>query len=199
MRSTLKIVFVLCAAIAVSSVGMTEDLRTYTNQEFGFSFEYPASWVISIPATPNSRAKVVAPVSPHYAECAVIVQRYPQLASVSQQEIDKVFSVPPDPADIASSLSQGFNDVEIVAVSNSALGVRPAQSSRVRYNVGMGAGRNYISGHILSTATPGLTWTLTCGGQAHTREDAEESYRFWQMEINRLIFSFKFTQYSKGK
>lgn len=179
-------------ALVTAPVAKAEELLTFTNDEFGFTFQYPATWRISPPASSNSRAKVVSPAGTPHAECAVIVQRYPQLDSASQEDIDGVFSEPPLAAEISNSLSQSFNDVRVVALSVGALGARPAQSSRVRYSAGAPANRNYVSGRVVSTATPGLTWTVTCGGQSASPAEAERSYQFWQLEISLLVSSFKF-------
>lgn len=169
-----------------------ENLPTYANQEFGFSFQYPAQWVVSPPCTPNSRAKVVSPVNTPHAECAVIVQRYPQATDVSQRNIDQLFSEAPSSSEFRSALSQSHNDVEIVAVSIGTLHSRPAHLARVRYSVGTRSASAFVSGRMVMTATPGLTWTLSCGGQGNTLADAERSFQYWQLEINRIVSSFRF-------
>lgn len=182
------VIFFLAASSAISA----ESQRNYTNHEFGFSFQYPASWTVTPTSTANSRAKVASPTNAPHAECAVIVQCYPQAASVSQVDIDQIFTGAPSPAELKSALSQGANDVEILAVSTGALHSRPAHLARTRYNIGIPAGRAFVSGRIAMTATPGLTWTLSCGGQGNTAVEAERSYQFWQLEINKLISSFRF-------
>lgn len=190
-RLVLLVVMILSIVVALPAVA-AEKQRTFFNKEFGFKFQYPASWEVSPTLTSNSRAKVVSPASTPHAECAVIVQRYPQLSSLSQIEIDRLFTEPQPPSELKSALSQGGNNVEIVAVSVGALHSRPAQLARVRYSTGTSSGQAFISGRIVSTATPGLTWTLTCGGQGSSQADAEKNYQSWQLEINRIISSFRF-------
>jgi hypothetical protein len=176
---------------AASSAG-GEDLRTFTNQEFGFTFRYPASWTVQRPGTPNSRAKVISPKDSPQAECAVIVKRYPQLSSLKQGEIDQVFSQRPSLSELKEGLSQGHSDVTILAVSVGALESRPAQLARVQYSVGTETGKTFISSRMVSTATPGLTWTITCGAQGRSFAEAEKSYEHWQAVINNIILSFRF-------
>lgn len=185
--------YVIASMIAVTLPAISaEELRIYSNQEFGFGFQYPASWSVSPPLTSNSRAKVVSPTNTPHAECAVIVQRYPQASSVSQSDIDQLFAEPPSSSELRSALSQGFNDVEILAVSVGALHSHPAQLARVRYSAGTPSGQAFVSGRMAMTATPGLTWTLSCGGQGNTPADAEKNFQFWQLEINRIVSSFRF-------
>lgn len=161
---TVRLVFA-CLVSATSSIAFGENLRTFTNKEFGFTFQYPVSWTVQPSGTPNSRAKVVSPKDSPYAGCAVIVQRYPQLSSLKQVDIDQVFAKRPPPSEIKEGLSQGFSDVAVLAVSVGALHSRPAHLARVRYSVGTESGKILFSGRIVSTATPGLTWTVSCGGQ----------------------------------
>ena len=181
-----------CLMLAASSGAFGENLRTFTNQEFGFTFQYPVAWTVQPPGTPNSRAKVVSPKGSPYAECAVIVQRYPQLSSLKQVDIDQVFAKRPPASEVKEGLRQGFNDVAVLAVSVGALHSRPAHLARVRYSVGTQSGKMFSSGRIVSTATPGLTWTVGCGGRGRSFDDAEKGYQYWQAAINNIIFSFRF-------
>ena len=187
------------ARLALASLMLTascgafgEDLLTFTNPEFGFTFQYPASWAVHSPGSPNSRAKVVSPKDRSHAECAVIVQRYPQLSSLPQGEIDQVFAQRPSPSEFKEALSQSHSDVTVLAVSVGALHSRPAHFARVRYSLGTEAGKMFASGRVLSTATPGLTWTVTCGAQGRSFDEAEKNYQYWQAVINNIVVSFQF-------
>lgn len=185
---------ILCMLVisVASSANSAENLRNYSNQAFGFAFQYPASWSVSPPLTSNSRAKVVSPTNTPHAECAVIVQSYPQMSSVSQNDIDQLFAEPPSSSELKNALSQSHNDVEIVAVSVGALHIHPAQLAQVRYSMGTQYGKVFSSGRMAVTATPGFTWTLSCGGQGDTPSEAEKSFQFWQVEIDRIVSSFQF-------
>ena len=55
----------------------------------------------------------------------------------------------------------------------------------------VGPARAY--GRVVMTATPGLTWTISCSGQGTTAEEAERNFAFWGLEIDALVASFRFT------
>ncbi len=54
-------------------------------------------------------------------------------------------------------------------------------------------GPAWAYGRVVLTATPGLTWTISCSGQGTTNEEAERNFAFWGLEIDALIDSFRFT------
>ena len=178
--------------LATSYDAFADVLQTVTNKEFGFTFRYPNSWVVQPAGTPNSRAKVVSPKGSPHAECAVIVQRYPQLSSLKQGDIDQLFAKSPSASEVNQALSQGYGDVTVLAVSVGALQSRPAHMTRARYSVGTESGKMFSSGRMVSTATPGLTWTITCGAVGRSPDEAEKNYQHWQTAINNIIYSFRF-------
>ncbi len=178
--------------LATPHDAFADALQTVTNKEFGFTFQYPNSWVIQPAGTPNSRAKVVSPRGSPHAECAVIVQRYPQLSSLKQGDIDQLFAKSPSASEVKQALSQGYGDVTVLAVSVGSLQSRPAHMTRARYSVGTESGKMFSSGRMVSTATPGLTWTITCGAVGRSPDEAEKGYQHWQTAINSIIFSFRF-------
>lgn len=182
----------LIALCVMAGHASAQDLRTFSSREFRFAFKYPESWSVQPPGSPNSRAKVATPKDAPHAECAVIVQRYPQLSSLRQAQIDQIFSQKPSPSEIQQSLSQGFSDVAVLATSVGALDFLPAHLARVRYRVETEAGKVFVSARVVSTATPGLTWTVVCGGQGRSFDEAEKSYEHWQAAINNVLFSFRF-------
>lgn len=181
-----------CLMVTVSSGAAGQNLRTFTNQEFGFTFQYPVSWTVQPPGSANSRAKVISPKGSPHAECAVIVQRYPQLSSLKQSEIDQVFAQRPSSSEFKEAMSQSHSDVAILAVTVGALHSRPAHLARMRYSLGTESGKMFASGRVVSTATPGLTWTITCGAQGRSLDEAEKNYQHWQAVINNIILSFRF-------
>ena len=184
--------FIFFIVALASSANSAENLRYYSNQEFGFGFQYPASWLVSTPLTSNSQAKVASLSNTPHAECAVIVQSYPQMSSLSQSEMDQILTVLWPSSEFKNILGQGANDVEIMAVSVGALHFHPAQMARLRFSMGTVYGKAYVSGRMAVTATPGFAWALSCGGQGDTPDEAEKSFLFWQFEINRIVSSFQF-------
>ena len=47
-------------------------------------------------------------------------------------------------------------------------------------------------GRVVLTATPGLTWTISCNGKGATPAEAEKNFAFWNQEIDAIIASFRF-------
>ena len=184
-----QIVVLLCLAVNVATEARAEDLHNYTSQEFGFTIHFPATWTVSPPLVPNSRVRIASPTATPHAECAVIVKRYPNATSAKQSDIDQIFSETPSSAELKEALG---GEVEVLSASKGTLHDRPAHLARVRYNAETLLGNFYDYGRVVMTATPGLTWTLSCNGQGVTPAEAEQSFRFWEHEINALLSSFKF-------
>jgi hypothetical protein len=164
----------------------------YINQEFGFSLQRPESWTAGPSPAPNARVKLATPANTQRAECVVIVKRYPNAISAKQSDIDQVFLEAPSAAELKEILSQSAHEVEILAASSGNLDTRPAHLARVRYTVGAPPETTYVTGRVVMTATPGLTWTMSCGGQGNTAAEADKSFQYWQREINSIVSSFKF-------
>ena len=191
-RSKYIWIFILCLAVACPLTACAKNQREYTNQEVGFSLQYPESWVPGPALAPNSRLRIETPAGSQHAECVVIAKRYPKAASAKQSDIAQVFLEEPSPSELKDILSQSGKDVEVLTASSGKLHSRPAHIARVRYNVDSPSRKTFVSGRVLMTATPGLTWTLSCGGQGNTSAEAEKSFQFWRHEIDNTISSFKF-------
>jgi len=165
---------------------------TYVNQEFGFSLHSPQTWSVGPSPAANARVRLAAPAKALAAECVVTVKRYPKAVSAQQSDIDQVFLEAPAAAEIKEILSQSVAEVEVLAASSGKLDTRPAHLARVRYTVGQAPAKTFVTGRVVMTATPGLTWTLSCGGQGSNAAEADKSFAFWQAEINSLIAAFRF-------
>jgi len=164
----------------------------YSNQEFGFSLQHPDAWTAGPSSAPNARVRLATPANTQRAECVVIVKRYPNAASAKQSDIDEVFLEAPSAAELKEILSQSASEVEILAASSGKLHARPAHLARVRYTVGKPPDKTFVTGRVVMTATPGLTWTISCGGQGSTAAEADKSFQLWQRDINSIISSFSF-------
>lgn len=151
-----KCILIGIFSLVVSSVSAVESRNDYINQELGFSFKYNMQWRTVLPVTSNSTVKVVSPADTPQAECSVVIQRYPQAATVSQRDIDQVFLKSPSPSELKSALSQGANDVEILSVSSGVLHQHPAHFARTNFNIGTPTGIIFGSGRLAMTATPGV-------------------------------------------
>lgn len=165
------------------------DGPTYSNQEFGFSFNYPETWTVLSGSMPNMRVKVADRAEQPVAECALIIKRFPKAASAKQSDIDQIFTTAPTTAELEEVLGEGGNAVKVTRASAGHLHRRPAHVGRVHYKVGTNA---YASGQVIMTATPGLTWTLSCSGLGDTPATAEKNFQMWQGAIDGLIASFLF-------
>lgn len=166
---------------------------SYVNQEFGFSLHSPQTWAVGPSPAANARVRLATPAKAFLAaECVVTVKRYPKAVSAQQSDIDQVFLEAPSAAEIKEILSQSVAGVEVLAASSGKLDTRPAHLARVRYTVGQAPTTTFVTGRVIMTATPGLTWTLSCGGQGSSAAEADKSFAFWQGEINSLIASFRF-------
>lgn len=188
------LVLLLWAAWAPAAPG-AEKRNTYRNQEFHFSFQYPAAWVINSTASGNLRVKVAAPADAPPAECAMVIKRYPKAVSAKQSDIDQIFMTPPSPSELEEVLNQGNGGIKVSKATTETLDARPAHGARVHYKTGQNA---YASGRVIMTATPGLTWTLSCSGLGATPAEAEQNFRFWEGKIHSLVSSFTFKELPKS-
>lgn len=48
------------------------------------------------------------------------------------------------------------------------------------------------SGRVAMTATPGITWSVSCYGLGSQPESAEKSFKHWDGQINALFSSLRF-------
>lgn len=168
------------------------ELQDYANQEFAFALRYPASWISATPQSPNSRARFMSRAGTAVAECAVIVIRRPDIDNADQASINAVFRELPSAAELKGSLAQLFQAPEVINAKIGALGPLPAYDARVTYSAVSGTSTVFASGRVVTTASPGYIWTLSCGGVGLTPAAAEQAYSHWENEINQFITSFKF-------
>ncbi len=138
---------------------------------------------------PNMRVKVADRAEQPAAECALIAKRFPKAVNAKQGDIDQIFSTPPTAAELEEVLGEGGNTIKVTKASVGHLHKRPAHVGRVHYKIGANA---YASGQVIITATPGLTWTLSCSGLGDTPANAEKNFHLWESAIDKLIASFTF-------
>jgi hypothetical protein len=183
---------ILCSLMLGSSAAAAENLRTFENGEFKFSFQYPASWGALTSADKTVTARIVSAPRTPTAECIVVVERNAGFLHFTQDTLDQIivrtagrYAEPGHPTE---GLADGPGDLATVG----ALGPRPAQITRVRGKIATGTVALYVSGRRAFTATPGLAWTVTCSGQGATTLEAESSYLHWRDVTNRVMSSFRF-------
>jgi len=182
-----------CALLLTMPISYAENTKVYSNKEYRFSFKYPAAWSMQAPTTQNTKAKVVSPSSALTAECVVTVKRVSQLDAINQADLDQLLlNSPPDREQYQATLMQGFSDVSVVAVSQGRLGSRIAHMVRARYSVRNESAKDFVSVRMAKAFSPGLSWSLTCGGQGASPDEAESAYDYWQSAINNIFISFRF-------
>ncbi len=170
------------------------ELRRHENREFHFAFQYPASWRLNPDAGGDLRARTIAPAGGPEAQCSVIVKRFPNAAGARQGEIDPGV---PRPAhrgrDHRYARRRGTGSGGARRFCGHPAHPRPAHQAALRYTVVTPVGPARAYGRVVLTATPGLTWTISCSGQGTTNEEAERNFAFWGLEIDALVASFRFT------
>ncbi|MGD9947217.1 MAG: PsbP-related protein [Desulfobulbus sp.] len=181
--------FVLVVVGWAGTVLAAEKTARYSNGQFGFSFQYPASWFFAHTSVRNMRVKIVAPENGPAAECAVMVKEYPNAVKAKQSEIDQVFLEPPTVEALQEVLGQEGEQLKVTKASTGKLDNRPTHVARYRMRLGFD---EYFSGQIAMTATPGLTWSVSCSGRGQTPEQAEKNFQAWQQSIQGLMHAFRF-------
>lgn len=190
MRYCLAITALLTGLVAID-VGAQS--VTITDSPRSFSATGPAGWSRQPPATGNSRLKYASPSGTPYAECAVIVKTLPALRGHSQSEMDAAMLDTPDPNVIARGLAGSFSNVRIISAGNTAVSGVPAQIYNVQYSVGTPAGVQWVRGVTTTAMTvPDVRWTLTCGGQGRTLDEAQKAFDYWQLEVVKFATFIKF-------
>ena len=168
------------------------ELQRHENREFHFAFQYPASWQLSPVTGGDLRARVSAPEGGPTAQCSVIVKQFPNAAEAKQAEIDQVFLAPPTAAEIREMLGAEIPELEVLTVATTTLHSHPAHQAALRYPLPALVGTLPAYGRVVLTATPGLTWTISCNGKGATPAEAEKNFAFWNQEIDAIIASFRF-------
>lgn len=181
----------LLLALLVQTAPAAESTDRYTNTQFGFSFQYPGSWIYVHAPERNVRVKIAAPDHGPAAECAVIVKEYPRASTAKQGDIDQIFLEPPTVQELEAVLAQDGEQLKVTRASTGKLDNRPTHVARYRMQLGFD---EFLSGQVAMTATPGRTWSVACSGRGQSPEQAEQNFQFWRKGIETLMSSFRFTQ-----
>lgn len=181
----------LFAVIWTETSPAGQQTARYSNSQFGFSFQYPASWRFAHTPIRNMRVKLVAPEDGPAGECTVIVKEYPKAGKARQDEIDQVFLEPPTVEELQEVLGQGEEQLQVIKASTGTLDKRPTHVARYRVKLGFD---EYLYGQVAMTATPGLTWSVSCNGRGENPQQAEKNFQAWQQSIGGVVQSFRFVQ-----
>ncbi len=178
----------LVLAVTAGHASAAEQLNTFTDPEFRFSFQYPASWSTAPTPVADMRVKVVAPDRTPAAECSVFVKRHPKATHAKQSEIDEIFQEVPTTAELEEVLGDDKGMVKVTGAGNGKLHNRPAHMATFHYRGEHG----YASGQVAMTATPGITWSISCYGLGDQPEAADKHFKHWEGQIKSLFSSFRF-------
>ena len=178
-------------ALLAPAAQAVEKMTRYSNAEFGFSFQYPASWKFAHAEVRNMRVRIVAPEFGPGGECSVLVKQYPHAVKAKQAEIDAIFQEGPTREELQEVLSQGGDKVTVTKASTGKLEARPAHVARYHLSLGFDQA---ISGLVAMTATPGLTWSVSCSGRGENMDKAEQNFQYWQKSLEAVIASFRFSK-----
>ncbi|MDD2466526.1 MAG: PsbP-related protein [Desulfobulbus sp.] len=190
IRFVVRLCFFLVVSVVWAGVApAAEKTARYSNNQYGFSFQYPASWHFAHTSIRNMRVKIVAPENGPAAECSVMVKEYPKAVKAKQSEIDQIFLEPPTVAELQEVLAQDSEQMKVTKAATGKLDKRPTHVARYRVRLGFD---EYLSGQIAMTATPGRTWSVSCSGRGENQEQAEKNFQIWQQSIQALITSFQF-------
>jgi hypothetical protein len=186
-----QLVVVILGTLLLPTPLLADGFSKFTSSNFGFTFEYPSSWEIRPPVFPNARA-VVGPKNGEVAECAIFIKLVPDTKSMSQKDIDNYFSQKTILSEAEESYKLQYNDVQVIAIGNSMLDNRPARVERVRLSAGSQEGKGFVYSLSMSAGAPGQIWTVGCSGLGRSSREAEKNFNKHQMDINRLISTFRF-------
>ena len=157
-----------------------------------FTVVPPHLWVQQSTTTGNSRVKFAAPTGTPSAECAVIVKEFPGLRDMPQSMFDRQMAESPDANEIALQLSSRFNNVRVFATGVASISGHPAHLINLQYSIGSPVGEMWFRGvTVTAGTTPGITWTISCGGQGRTADEAQKGYSYWQLEIIKFTTNVK--------
>ena len=178
----------LVLAVTLGSALAAEQPNTFTDPEFRFSFQYPASWSTAPTPVADMRVKVVPPDQTPAAECSVFVKRHPKAIHAKQSEIDEIFQEAPTTAELEEVLGDDKGMVKVTKAGNGKLHNRPAHMATFQYRGEHG----YASGQVAMTAMPGMTWSVSCYGLGDQPEAADKHFKHWEGQIKSLFSSFRF-------
>jgi hypothetical protein len=180
------LLFFVCVLAAGNAPAANTTAR-YLNDQFGFSFHYPASWIFTPGAQRAMRVQLVTPDGVPAAACAVMVKEYPNAVNARQEEIDEIFEQTPTKEELQEVLGQEEEHLHVIKASTGRLDGRPTHVGTYRLRQGLD---EYLYGRVIMTATPGLTWSVSCRGLGESREQAKKNFVSWQQDIDALIDSF---------
>jgi hypothetical protein len=149
---------------------------TFRSAEFRFRFVYPTDWVQKTPRGPNVRALVAAPDGA--SNCNIVIRAMPELAKLSQKEIDaEVFATPMSEADWKELLGGKFPDFKIRESRLTKVDNQPAQFAVSQISYTTVAATIVAVQMQFMTMTPGLFWNFICTAGSQNLQAANMAFQ----------------------
>jgi hypothetical protein len=164
---------------------------TFRSSEFKFRFVYPSDWSQKTPRGQNVRALVSAPDGA--SNCNIVVRRVPDLAKLSQKEINEsIFSAPMSDAEWKELAGDKFPDFKVRERRLTKVDNQPAQFSVAEMSYSTVAASIYGIQMQFITMTPGLFWHFSCFAGGVNAEFANVNFQRVRPTLISILSSFVF-------
>jgi hypothetical protein len=164
---------------------------TFRNAEFRFRFVYPEDWISKTPRGPNVRALIDAPDGA--ANCNIVVRRAPELARLSQKEINaEAFAAPMSEVEWKELFGDKFPDFKIRENRLTKVDNQPAQFAINETSYATVAATVYGVQMQFITMTPGLFWHFGCFAGGLSLRIANMTFQKVRPTFTAILSSFVF-------
>jgi hypothetical protein len=181
----------LLACMSLWPSSLSAQGLTFRNVEFRFRFVYPADWVQKTPRGQNVKALIDAPDGA--SNCNIVVRRMPELAKLSQKEIDaEAFAAPMSEAEWKELLGDKFPDFKIRESRLTKVDNQPAQFAVNEMSYTTVAASVYGVQMQFITMTPGLFWNFGCGSGGQNLRTADLTFQKMRPTFTAILSSFVF-------
>lgn len=191
--STTGKAFVVLALVSVPVAGKdaADNLRMYKDRDFGFSLSYPSSWSEQPGLGRNTQVVITAPRGSNVPEanCNVIVRPAPATARQTQEQLNRGL----DGKEFESDywLRDMPKSTRVFDSRKVSLGPNAARTAVIDYSATVQGYTGYATQLHLITLTPGLLYSITCGSQGDTPEEARAGFTYWKAIFARIVQSLK--------
>jgi hypothetical protein len=166
---------------------------TFRSTEFKFRFVYPPNWIEKTPRGQNVRALLDAPDGA--SNCNIVVRRVPELARLSQKEIDaEALAAPMSDADWKELFGSQFSSLRIRERRLTKVDNQPAHFVVNEMSYTTVAASVYAVQMQFVTMTPGLFWNFGCLSGGQTPEIANSIFQKMRPTFTAIRSSFVFEQ-----
>lgn len=182
----------LAAILNASPTYAADGNHTYRDREYGFSFDYPASWSAQPGISPNTRVAVTAPADQPGAVCNILVRHVPAFANKTQVELNRGLDGKEFEYDYW--LRDMPKNIRVFDPRKHYLGQQVARSAILQYSLVVQGVTLHATQLHLVTLQPGLFFGFTCGSTGDTVAEAAAGFTFWKQTFSKIILSLKFKE-----